>query len=51
MRVLLRNSFPDAGSKEKIRFQSSQLLELIGEGRIERLKKMWGCMDEANLLA
>jgi hypothetical protein len=51
MRVLLRNNFPDAGSKEKIRFQSSQLLELIGKERVERLKRMWGCMDEAKLLA
>lgn len=50
-RLLLAKNLSDASTKERIRFKSSQLLEIIGEWRVERLKRMWGCVDEANLLA
>jgi hypothetical protein len=50
-RILLKGNLSDSSTKEKIRYKSSQLLELIGPERVNRLKSMWGCMDEANLLA
>lgn len=49
--ILQHNIASDASAKEKIRAKSRQMLELIGTERIERIKKMWGCMDEARLLA
>jgi hypothetical protein len=48
-RILLHGNLSDSSTKEKIRYKSEQLLELIGPERIERLKKMWGCIDEAVL--
>jgi len=50
-KMLLRKKLSDASTKERIRFKSTQLLELIGEEKIYNVKRMWGCIDEAKLLA
>lgn len=49
--VMQKNISYDSSTKERIRAKSKQMLELIGPERIENLKRMWGCIDEAVLLA
>ena len=41
----------DANMKERIKEKSNQLKELIGDEKINNIKRMWGCIDEAILLA
>ena len=49
--LLQHNLNVDRSTKERIKMQSNRLLNLIGSKRTDEIKKMWGCIDEANLLA
>lgn len=45
------NRTSDYSSMEKIKYKAEQLREAIGKEAIDDLKRMWGCMDEASILA
>jgi hypothetical protein len=41
----------DYSMMERIKEKTAILREMIGENKIEDIKRMWGCIDEAVLLA